>query len=181
MATRYDRFRMALLCALSIPMLARSEPAPTTGVIQVTAQVVSGCRVNTQPELTAGLDFGSLDFGRQPSLFGVALTARALSNGSAIRLRCTGVPSINVSVGLGLDPEGDQRRLSAGVHKVPYQLYADGSFSQPFVGSMPRSLTVAPDGREAELELGIFGRISPIPGGYPAGQYSDQVGITVSW
>src|SRR5690606_9580929 len=117
----------------------------------------------------------------QPPAFRAALAEQALSDASAIRLRCSGISSVNVSVGLGLDPQGSQRRLSAGADKVPYQLYADASFSQPFVGSTPRSLVFTPSGNEGELELPIFGRIDPSPGGYPAGHYSDQVAITVSW
>lgn len=170
---------LALCCTPEAP--ASAQPAPTQGVVQVRAQVVSGCRVSTRPDLIANLDFGTLDFGRQPALFGTALTARSQGEGGVLRLRCTGVPGVQVTVGLGLHPDGNQRRLNAGPHHVPYALYADAAFSQAYEGYAPRALPVSPGGEEAEFELAIYGRIDPVPGGYPAGLYSDRVGITVSW
>ncbi|MGD9944852.1 MAG: spore coat U domain-containing protein [Burkholderiaceae bacterium] len=174
---------LASACAVAlVPLSASAQPAaPTTGLLQARASIVSGCRVSGQESAVTGLDFGTLDFGSHPSLFGVPLTAQAQGPSGVIRLQCSGVVSATVTVGVGAAALGNQRRLSSGLHRIPYQLYADVNYNTPFIGTAPLAVLVPGGGGAAQVDLPIYGRIEPAPGGYPVGHYADQVQISVSW
>ncbi len=164
------------------PGLAAAQPqAPTTGLLQARAAIVSGCRVSGQELAGSGVDFGTLDFGTHPSLFPAPLTAQAQGASGMVRLLCSGVVSASVAVGTGSAAQGNQRRLSNGLHRIPYQLYADANYNSPFMGTAPQTVLVPGGGGAAQVDLPIYGRIEPVAGGYPAGHYADQVQVTVSW
>ncbi|MBL8269281.1 MAG: hypothetical protein JNL55_23005, partial [Steroidobacter sp.] len=89
---------LALSCAPIGPRsLAVAQAAPTSGVLQVTARIESGCRVAGQSQAT-GVDFGDLDFAAHPSLFKHPLTARSQLSMGALQLQCVGVLSANVAI-----------------------------------------------------------------------------------
>jgi len=180
--TELNRWRR-WACALTVllPAMGLGQSAPTTGVLQVTARIDTGCRVVGQQTQTSGLDFGALDFGTYPSLFAVALTARSQGPAGTLQLTCNGITTANVSIGTGLYANGNQRRMASGVNRVAYDLYADSGLSLPFSGATPRAITVSPGGGTATVDLPIYGRVAPLPGGYAAGSYQDDVQITVSW
>lgn len=169
------------LAVLLLPALAQSQTAPTQGAVPVRATIASGCRVSGSEQLTTGIDFGLLDFGSRPSLFATPLTAQAQGSLGTVQLTCSGVVSAQVSISTGAQPNGQQRQLASGAQRIPYQLYADAAFNSPYVGATALSLSISPTGAAATVELPIHGRIQPTPGGYPPGQYTDQVQITISW
>ncbi|MEJ0036563.1 MAG: spore coat U domain-containing protein [Gammaproteobacteria bacterium] len=164
-----------------LPVAALGQSAPTTGVLHVTATIASGCRIADQLRLTQGIDFGTLDFGAYPSIFANALTAQSHAAMGTLQLTCVGIVSANVSIGTGLHASGNQRQLANGTHRVAYELYADSGFNLPFAGTTPRTVAVSPNGSVATVNLPIYGRVQPMPGGYVPGSYQDDVQITVSW
>lgn len=169
------------LVVLLLPVLSHSQSAPTQGALQVHATITSGCRVVGSERLTDGIDFGTLDFGTVPSLFNTTLAAQAQSSLGVVELTCSGVTSAQVAISTGAQPNGQQRQLASGANRVPYQLYADAGFATAFVGATPVAVSISPSGAAATVALPIHGRIQATPGGYAAGQYSDQVQITISW
>ncbi|WP_129774702.1 Csu type fimbrial protein [Peristeroidobacter soli] len=172
---------MAMLgCALIGPSVVTAQTAPTTGVLQVSARLESGCRVAGQSQ-ASGVDFGTLDFSTQPSLFQRPLTAQSQLSMGTLQLQCVGVTSASVVIDVGLHAAGNQRRLSSGAHYVPYDLYADSTGLEPFVGSTPRAVAISATGALAVLDLPVFGRVPPAPGAYWPGSYQDSVQVTVSW
>lgn len=173
--------RRAGALAVLLPSVGLGQSAPTTGVLQVTARVDTGCRVVGQQTQTNGLDFGVLDFGTYPSLFAVALTAQSQGPAGVLQLTCNGVTTANVSIGTGLYASGNQRRMASGANRVAYDLYADSGMSLPFSGAAPRAITISPGGGTATIDLPIYGRVAPSPDGYAAGGYQDDVQITISW
>lgn len=167
----------ALACAPSF-----AEPAPGTGVAHVRAAIDSGCRISGQEHALTVLDLGALAFGTVPSIFTAPITAQSQGGpGGTIELRCNGVESVDVSIGPGLRSINGQRRLGSGTAHVPYGLYADSAFNEPFLISSPRSMLVSPGGGSASASFVIFGRILPHPGGFTPGAYSDVVEVTIAW
>ncbi|MBL8267221.1 spore coat U domain-containing protein [Steroidobacter sp.] len=172
---------LALACApVGSSSVAAAQAAPTTGVLQVTARIESGCRVAGQSQAT-GVDFGELDFAAHPSLFRQPLTARSQLSMGTLRLQCVGVLSANVSIGVGMHATGSQRRLMSGTHHVPYDLYADSAGLEPFAGNTPRGVAISATGALAVVDLPVFGRVPATVGGYSPGNYQDSVQVTVSW
>jgi spore coat protein U-like protein len=171
----------AVLCAALITAsAARAQPAPTTGVLQVTAQIESGCRVVGQSAVT-GVDFGELDFGTHPSLFNQTLTAQSQLGMGTLQLRCVGVTSANVTVDAGTHAVGNQRRLGSGTSYVPYELFLDSAGAVPLSVNTARSVPISVSGELTVVDLPVYGRVPPTVGGYAPGAYADLVQITVSW
>src|SRR5690606_14657910 len=113
--------RAGAMCALAWVWLgsgrpALAQPAPTTGVLNVSARVESGCRVVGQSQVS-GVDFGELDFAAHPSLFKEPLTAQTYLSTDTLQLRCVGVTSAYLTVDAGMHAVGSQRRL-AGAEAV---------------------------------------------------------------
>lgn len=169
------------LVLLFLPAVGMSEAAPTTGTLQATARIESGCRVVGQTKLTQGIDLGVLNFGQRPSIFATALTASSQGALGTVQLTCTGSTSVDVSINTGLYVSGNQRQLGSGTHRVPYDLYVDSTFNTPFVGNTARTLTVSANGASTILNMPIYGRVQPTPGGYAPGSYQDVLQITVAW
>jgi spore coat protein U-like protein len=172
--------RLAPIAALACSA-ALGQSAPTSGTLEVRATIESGCRVSGQDEQISDVDFGTLAFGAWPSLFTTTLTAQAQGPAGTIEIRCNGVSSAAVTIGAGLNPDGAQRQLASGADRVPYDLYADAAFSEPFAAASQRTLPMSADGGIATASLPIYGKVEPGIGGYPPGLYSDVVQITVSW
>lgn len=166
---------------LFLPVIAFGQSAPTTGTLQVSAQILSGCRVVGQRMQTTGIDFGTVDFGSHPSIFVAPLTARSQGPLGTLQLTCIGIVSASVSISAGMHAQGNQRQLASGVNRVPYDLYADGSFNVPFTAAAERTLVVSPTGSVATVDLTIYAKVHSTPGGYATGSYQDNVQITVSW
>lgn len=173
----------SLGCSLAalLPTLALGQSAPTTGTLQITARIEAGCRVVGHMNQTSGLDFGTLNFGSHPSIFPVALTAQSQGPSGTVQLTCSSVVNANVSVSTGQYAIGNQRRMANGANRVAYDLFADSGFVLPFTGTTPRAIAVSASGSTATVSLPIYGRVAPFAGGHPAGNYQDDVQITVTW
>jgi spore coat protein U-like protein len=163
----------------SIPA-ALAQTAPTTGVLQVSASVESGCRVVGQAQVN-GVDFGELDFSSHPSLFKQPLTAQARLASDTLQLRCVGVTSAHITVDAGLHASDNQRRLASGAQHVPYELFLDDAGAEPLSIDTPRSVPISANGALAVVDLPVYGRVPPATGGYSPGSYQDRVQVTVSW
>jgi spore coat protein U-like protein len=159
---------------------ALAQTAPTTGVLQVSARVESGCRIAGQWQ-ASGVDFGDLDFGVYPSLFTQPLTAQAQLSMSTLQLQCVGVTSAYLTIDAGMHAVSNQRRLASGANFVPYDLFFDAAASEPLSIDTPRSVPISGTGALAVVDLPVYGKVAPATGGYPPGVYQDNVQVTVSW
>lgn len=171
---------VAMTTALLGGAAVHAAPAPTTGLLEVRAEIQSGCRVVGQA-LTSGVDFGRLDFGTHPSLFNTPLIAQAQLASGALRLRCVGVTSAQLTIDAGLNALGNQRRMASSGAYVPYELFADAAATELLGANTPRSVAISPSGALTTVDLTVFGRVLPATGGYAPGIYQDQVQVTVSW
>jgi spore coat protein U-like protein len=173
------------MCALAWVWLgsgrpALAQPAPTTGVLNVSARVESGCRVVGQSQVS-GVDFGELDFATHPSLFKQALTAQTRLSTNTLQLRCVGVTSAYLTIDAGMHAIGNQRRMASGGFHVPYELFLDEAGTQPLNVDTPRSVPISGSGAMTVVDLPVYGRVAPASGGYSPGSYQDHLQVTVSW
>lgn len=167
-------------CLLALASGSIAQTAPTTGVLQVTARVESGCRVTGQAQVS-GVEFGEMDFATHPSLFRQPLTAQAQLAANAVQLQCVGVTSAYVTIDGGLHAHGHQRRLASGAQYVPYELFFDSAGLEPFAIDTPRGVPISASGAMAIIELPVYGRVPPAIDSYSPGHYQDRVQVTVSW
>ena len=112
--------------------------------------------------LTAAIDFGTV------SDFAAARTANSLTT-----LKCTPNAVATVTVSNGGNVNGTQRRLKSGTNFIDYNLTDASNAAWPTAGL---SFT----GTGADVSLGLKG-VVPVQSAKPAGAYSDQVTITVTY
>lgn len=143
----------ALAAAASGPAFA----ATTSGTVDVTLNVDNACSLTT-----AAIDFGTV------TDFSAATTVNSLTT-----LRCTPNAAAVVTVSLGNNVTGTQRRLRSGANYVDYNITDATNTAWPAAGL---SFT----GTGVDQSLGLRG-IVPVQAAAPAGAYSDQVTITVTY
>lgn len=143
----------AAAATISAPAFA----ATTSGTMDVTLNVDNACSLTT-----AAIDFGTV------TDFAAATTAN-----SASTLRCTPNAVATVTVSLGANVNGSQRRLRSGTNYIDYNITDSANAAWPTAGL---SFT----GNGADQALGIRG-VVPAQAAKPAGAYADQVTITVTY
>lgn len=143
----------ALAAAASGPAFA----ATTSGTVDVTLNVDNACSLTT-----AAIDFGTV------TDFATSTTVNSLTT-----LRCTPNAAAVVTVSLGNNVNGTQRRLRSGTNFVDYNITDATNTAWPAAGL---SFT----GTGADVSLGLRG-ILPVQAAAPAGAYADQVTITVTY
>jgi spore coat protein U-like protein len=145
------------MAALAVAASAPAFAATTSGTMDVSLNVDNACSLTT-----AAIDFGSV------SDFSSAHTANSLST-----LKCTPGANAVVTVSLGANVNGAQRRLKSGANFIDYNLTDAANVAWPAGG-------VAFTGTGSDVSLGLRG-VVPTQTAKPAGAYSDQVTITVTY
>jgi spore coat protein U-like protein len=135
--------------------------AQATGVLRASAEAVKRCTVSVSRDV----DFGVLD----PAAH--SWTAQGL-----LTVVCTNGVAYGVRLGGGSSGDADARAMRRGQDLLPYGLYLDPGFSQPW-GSASSKGGVG-TGR-ADLHP-VYGRILA-PSLPPAGDYVDEVIVTVTY
>lgn len=145
------------LAAVAALATAPAFAATTSGTVDVTLNVDNACSLTT-----AAIDFGTV------SDFAAARTANSLTT-----LKCTPNAVATVTVSNGGNVNGTQRRLKSGTNFIDYNLTDASNAAWPTAGL---SFT----GTGADVSLGLKG-VVPVQSAKPAGAYSDQVTITVTY
>ncbi len=145
------------IAAIATLVATPAFAATTSGTMDVTLNVDNACSLTT-----AAIDFGTV------TDFAAASTAN-----SASTLRCTPNAVATVTVSLGSNVNGTQRRLRSGTNYVDYNITDSANAAWPAAGL---SFT----GNGADQPLGLRG-VVPAQAAKPAGAYSDQVTITVTY
>lgn len=145
------------LAAVAAVASAPAFAATTSGTVDVTLNVDNACALTT-----AAIDFGTVsDF-----------TAPATAN-SLTTLKCTPNAVAVVTVSNGANVNGTQRRLKSGANFIDYNVTDSSNTAWPAAGL---SFT----GTGADVSLGLRG-VVPVQTAKPAGAYSDQLTITVTY
>lgn len=145
------------IAAGAAAMSAPAYAATTSGTVDVTLNVDNACSLTT-----AAIDFGTV------TDFAAATNANSLTT-----LRCTPNAVATVTVSLGNNVNGAQRRLRSGANFVDYNITDTANTAWPAAGL---SFT----GTGADVSLGLRG-VVPAQTAKPAGAYADQVTITVTY
>lgn len=181
-----------LTASLSTGISAVSIAATTTGTINATLTLTTGCLVNGQPA-TTGVNFGTLDFGSSAATFDTLNATLVGSAGNGIFVRCTPDQTYNVQVTSSNaapatvygDVTGQPRYLVLGADNtqgIAYTLYSDASFTT----AIADNTNLTPSGT-TDPALGdnyaIYGRVTG--GGFnaliPAGTYTDTINVAVNY
>lgn len=180
--------------ALAGCLVAGTAAAGTLGgTLQAQMQLTAGCMVAGSSGATAGLNFGTLDFGSRPGTFTGIVTATP-AGGEGVsgptQLVCSPeVLGISVQVGSGsyagqgsgIGVGSRAMRHGSTTAYIPYELYRDAAHTQPYpAGSAVTGINVPANG--AAFSLPIHGQINKSnPTALPAGTYTDTLQVTVTY
>ncbi len=157
--------------------------ATTTGTINATLTLTTGCLVNGQ-SATSGVNFGTLNFGSSAATFDTLNATLVGASGNGIFVRCTTGQTFNVQV-TSSNPapatiygtvSGQPRYLILGSNNtqgIAYTLYSDAAFTTA-IGTTDPTLGT---------NYAIYGRV--VGGGFnpliPAGTYTDTINVAVNY
>lgn len=174
---------LTAISALSImamtPHLATAQTQTVNGSINATMTLTSACAVNGTTA-SGNMNFGTLDFGSETTLFTEATTQLApTGNGSTLVVQCTAGLNASLAVVSGQNDAavpGSLRAMENGGLFIPYDIYSDSGF-QTIVNNSS-SFAIPTDG--TPLALPIYGRALGITGLTP-GTYTDIISLTLSF
>ena len=166
--------------------------ATTTGTINATLTLTTGCLVNGQ-SATSGVNFGTLNFGSSAATFDTLNATLVGAAGNGIYVRCTTGQTYNVQVtSSNAAPatvfgtvSGQPRYLILGSNNtqgIAYTLYSDAAFTTAIANNtnIPATDTTDPT---LGTNYAIYGRV--VGGGFnpliPAGTYTDTINVAVNY
>jgi spore coat protein U-like protein len=192
--TKTSRNLLAITSAVALSLCSLGASAAGSLAGQLNAQMVlqSGCVISGDASGAAtGVNFGTLDFGIQPSTFtGVLTTAATAGAGGAgaTNIICSpDVTSLNVAVsagnnaGQGASIGTGARAMKKGTSYLPYDVYSDSGLTTvyPTSGS---AVGITLPGTGAAFPLPVYGRINKTSANAMAsGTYTDVLQVTLSW
>ncbi len=149
--------------------------AITTQSFQVSASIVAGCQVSSG----SGGVYGTLNFGSYSGTSSAAAQAAFTPNG-ALSIACTPGVALSMSIDGG-QHYTTQRRLvrSGGTDAVPYRLYSNSNLSAASEIGVNQNVSVSYSNSN-NITLPIYG-VAQLTGFSPAGTYTDQLSVTLSW
>jgi len=188
--------RLATAAAIFMGLLACCLDAQAagnmSGTLGASMVLTAGCAVSGATSGTGtGVNFGTLEFGTQPSTFTGVLVANptgGAQGGGATQISCSpDVSALSVSVSGGNNPgQGGNvgsgtRALKHGSSYLPYEVYSDAGMATAFPAAATPVGVVMP-GTGAPMALPVYGRINKTSAGaMPAGTYVDVLQVTLSW
>jgi len=170
------------LLGLSALVFAAPAHADITGTIDATITLEAGCIINGQnyDDGSTGVDFGTLDFGTQNTLF-TQTDAQVLSGATGFTIQCSNgiTPTLSFDAGQN-DGSGAGTGLHAMAHQtaagqfVTYNLYSDAG--RTAVIPVGGDIVLAGDG--SVQTVNVYGRAFGEAGLTP-GVYADVVTVVV--
>lgn len=147
----------------------------TTQSFKVNATITPGCSVATG----SGGAMGSLNFGSYSGVKTGQVSTQFVPNASLL-LACTPGVALSMSINGGQNYTTVRNmQLSGGTQRVPYRLYSSSSLAANSEIGVNQSVSVAYSNSN-NIALTIFGA-AQLTGFSPAGTYSDQLTVTLSW
>lgn len=192
MRTNKPAAALALAIGLVFFSFGAQAAGSTSGTLNAQMTLTASCAVSGSAAAgNTGVNFGTLDFGSQPSTFNGVLVANpsgGAGGAGATQISCSPeVSAVSVSVSGGNNPgQGGTvgtgtRALKNGSSYLPYEIYSDASMVTAFP-TAATPLGVVMPGTGAPIALPVFGRINKTnTSAMPAGTYADVLQVTVSW
>lgn len=149
--------------------------AITTQSFQVSASIVPGCSVSSG----SGGVYGTLNFGSYSGTSSAAVQAAFTANG-ALSIACTPGVALSMSINGGQNYTTQRRLVRSGAaDAVPYRLYSNSNLSVASEIGVNQSVSVSYTNSN-NITLPIYG-VAQLTGFSPAGVYTDQLSVTLSW
>lgn len=168
--------KLRALFSLSMLLLAAgSSEAVTTQSFQVSATITPGCSVAAG---SGGL-LGTLNFGTYSGVARGSVNTSFVPNGS-LSIACTPGVALSMSIDGGqyyTSVRNMQR--SGGTDRVAYRLYSSSSLAANSEIGVNQAVSVTYTNSN-NIALPLFG-VALLTGFSPAGNYSDQLTVTLSW
>ena len=154
-----------LALGLAAPAVAQTD----SDSFNVSANVSKNCSITTTP-----VSFGVYD----PV---VANATAPLDGTGAVIVTCTKGAGTSIDLGLGTNPTGSTRRMTAGGGDfLTYQLYQDSGRTTVWGSGGSAGQTIAGAPSKAPRTFTVFGRV-PAGQDVPAGSYADTVIATINF
>ncbi|MCF8579737.1 spore coat U domain-containing protein [Enterobacter ludwigii] len=149
--------------------------AVTSQSFKVSATIVPGCAVATG---NGGL-LGTLDFGTHTGVESAQVSTSFVPNG-ALSIACTPGVALSMSINGGQNYSSVRRmKRSGGTEMVGYRLYSSSSLAANSEIGVNQAIPVTYTNSN-NIALPLFG-VALLSGVSPAGTYSDQLTVTLSW
>lgn len=181
-----------LFCSLNFGMVFSTFATAMTGSVYATLKLTTGCMINGQAG-TAGVNFGTLNFGSNAATFDTISATLIGSAGSGIYIRCTTGQSYNVRITSSNKVPvtvhgavtGAPRYLlldSDNSQGIAYTLYSDATFTKLIANNSD-----LPSNDKIDPVLGtnftVYGRV--VSKGFNpdmnVGTYTDTINIAVNY
>ncbi|AOK30026.1 spore coat protein [Burkholderia singularis] len=178
----------AAVACLSACASVQAQTSQLTGTVNAKLVLTTGCAVDAGGGSVSGTNFGTLDFGTQPSGFTGSLNASATGGGSTTaQVTCSpDVTSIQVTVDGGQNASkgtgigSGTRALANGTSYVPYEVYADAGHSKQYIAGTAQAVAVPTPGAAFQLPVyGVANKTST--SALAAGTYTDVLNVTLGW
>ncbi|APW40711.1 hypothetical protein RD110_14610 [Rhodoferax koreense] len=182
----------AVALGLGLAGISAQAAGNMSGTLNAQMVLQAGCSISGAASAgNSGVNFGTLDFGSQPSTFTGVLTATATGGAGgagATQITCSpDVTAITVSVSGGNNPgQGSgvgtgSRALKFGTSYLPYEVYSDAGLTTAFPVNAT-AIGVPLPGTGAAVNLPVYGRINKTSlNAMPAGSYVDVLQVTLTW
>ncbi|AHJ73477.2 Csu type fimbrial protein [Kosakonia sacchari] len=159
-------------------MASQGAFAVTTQTFTVGATIAPGCSVVSG----SGGALGSLNFGTRSGVQSGQVTASFVP-GASFSLGCTPGVALSMSINGGQNYANvanvRNMQRSGGTDRVPYRLYTSSTLAANTEIGVNQSVSVAYSNSNT-ISLAIFGA-AQLTGFSPAGTYTDQLTVTLSW
>ncbi len=191
---QFKRYFLSIALGLTASLfsLASHAGGSAGGQLNVQMTLTSSCAISGTSGLgSTNVNFGSLNFGSQPSTFSGTIAADASGGaggaGSTQVVCSPDVSSLTVSVsggnnaGQGGAVGTGSRAMKLGASFLPYEVYSDSAMTTAYPAAAT-PLGVALPGNGAPLTLPVYGRVNKTStNAMPAGSYADVLHVTVAW
>ncbi len=156
-------------------MASQGAFAVTTQTFTVGATIAPGCSVVSG----SGGALGSLNFGTRSGVQSGQVTASFVP-GASFSLGCTPGVALSMSINGGQNYANVRNmQRSGGTDRVPYRLYTSSTLAANTEIGVNQAVSVAYSNSNT-ISLAIFGA-AQLTGFSPAGTYTDQLTVTLSW
>lgn len=175
-----SRLTRSTLAVLGLALAAQAQAATVTGTISSTLTLIAACQVNGATG-TSGLNFGTLNFGTQDSLFTTANGQVLGGGGGAMSILCSAgtTPAIRVRAGAhdGQSAGGTRALADGAGNFVPYDFYTDAG--RTTLLAIDGTITL-PTSTGVAQTVNLYGQARG-KAGLPAGVYTDTVAVELSF
>jgi len=163
---------LVVLLSMSFPVQALTV---STQSFKVNATITPGCSVATG----TGGAMGSLNFGSYSGVKSGQVSTQFVPNAS-FTLACTPGVALSMSINGGQNYTTVRNmQRSGGTDRVPYRLYTSSSLAANSEIGVNQSVSVAYTTGDS-IALTLYGA-AQLTGFSPAGNYTDQLTVTLSW